>query len=140
MKKPPLIAVVLLGLIVFQAPARDAACTELEWSTIKQLDLEQSPLDVDIATDGDMIFILTPGEILIYTPSGGEITTRIPVDKSFDRLSYSSKDNSLILTSSQDKTLEIIQIETVYDIAVAGLPFLGTEDAPVTIAVFSDYQ
>jgi hypothetical protein len=125
---------------MIQAFPLEPACAEVEWSTIKQLDLEQSPLDVDIASDGAMIFILSPGEILIYTPSKGEVTDRIPVDKSFDRLTYSPKDNSLIVSSNLDKTLEIIKIETVHDIAVTGLPFLGAEDAPVTVAVFNDYQ
>jgi hypothetical protein len=78
--------------------------------------------------------------VLIYTTAENRITNRIPVNKSFDRLTYSPKDNSLILSSSLDRTLEIIQLETIHDIDVAGLPFLGDEDAPVTIAVFNDYQ
>ncbi len=140
MKKSSLIVMALLSLIMIQALFMEPVFAEVEWSTIKHLDLEQSPLDVAVDSDGSMIFILTPGETLIYTPSKNEITSRIPVDKSFDRLTYSSKDNSLILSSSLGRTLEIIRLETVHDISVAGFPFLGVEEAPVTITVFNDYQ
>jgi hypothetical protein len=113
---------------------------ELEWSTTKQLELEKNPIDIATAADGAMLFILSPGEVLVYTLSKNEITDRIPVSQSFDRLTYSQKDNSLILSSSLNKTLEIVKLETIHDISVAGIPFLGAEDAPVAITVFNDYQ
>jgi hypothetical protein len=140
MKNTSLIFLVFLCLSIVQSFPLESIGAELEWSTTKQLDLEQSPLDVAIASDGATIYILSPGEVLIYTTAENRITNRIPVNKSFDRLTYSPKDNSLILSSSLDRTLEIIQLETIHDIDVAGLPFLGDEDAPVTIAVFNDYQ
>jgi hypothetical protein len=135
----PITTVIALVVAWILAPSvADAA--ELEWRTKKQLTLEQAPLDVATTSDGKMIFILTPGEILVYSPSEDEVTNNIPVGESFDRLTYSSTDNSLILGSSSDKALEIIRIDAVYDIAISGRPFRGPEDAPVTIAVFSDFQ
>ncbi len=130
----------VLILLVTQCLSSAPRLAEVEWTTTKQLELEQSPIDVATSSDGAMIFILSPGEVLIYTPSKGRITDRVPVDGSFDKLTYSSRDNSLILSSSLGRALEIIRLETIHDIPVTGMPFLGTEDAPVTIAVFNDYQ
>lgn len=139
-EKTSLFMIGVLILLVTQCLSSAPCFAEVEWTTTRQLDLEQSPIDVATSSDGAMIFILSPGEILVYTIAKSEITDRIPVDKSFDRLTYSSKDNSLILSSSLDRAIEIIRIETIHDISVTGLPYLGTEDAPVTIAVFNDYQ
>ena len=117
-----------------------ARAAELEWTTTRHLDLEQAPLDVAPSSDGSIIFILTPGEVLVYSVSKDAITNRIPVAESFDGLTYSAKDNSLILSSSRDMAIEIVRLETIHDIDVSGLPFKGPEAAPVTIAVFNDYQ
>jgi hypothetical protein len=70
----------------------------------------------------------------------GEIVDSIPVAKEFDRLSIPGKDNVIALSSSSGKRIEIIRYKTLHNIDISGLPFKGPENAPVTIAVFSDYQ
>jgi hypothetical protein len=62
------------------------------------------------------------------------------VDKKFDRITYSGKSNTLVLTSSSSERLNIIRVDQIYDIDISGLPFKGPAGAPVTIAVFDDYQ
>jgi protein-disulfide isomerase len=63
----------------------------------------------------------------------------MPVDKTADRL-ISGRDNSFVVSSSADKKLKIYQMEIREKIDTTGRPFKGPKDAPVTIAVFSDYQ
>jgi hypothetical protein len=46
----------------------------------------------------------------------------------------------LTLTSSTKNALQVIRFETIYKMNLTGLPFKGRQEAPVTIAVFSDYQ
>ena len=59
---------------------------DVEWRIIKDLDLKTSPLDVTPSADGKWLFILTRGEILIFSVPEGLITDRIPVDKEFERI------------------------------------------------------
>jgi len=113
---------------------------DVDWSIIKQIELSGKPLDIAASGDGKWIFILVPGEILVYSISEDKITNRIPIDKDFDRITHSEKTNSLILTSSSSKRLKIIQGEPIHKIDLSGLPFKGPADAPVTVAVFDDYQ
>ena len=113
---------------------------EVEWKAIKELRLEVTPLDIVSSADGQLVFILSQGEILVYSVSEDKVLNRIPIDKNFDRLSYSATNNTLILTSGSEKILKIIQLEIIQKISIEGLPFKGPENAPVTIAVFSDYQ
>jgi hypothetical protein len=137
------IAVVLFMIFLFVAMwifLPQHAQAGLEWSTLKKVNLKTKPLDVSLSEDGQVLFILTPGEILVYSVPKGEITNKIPVGKNFDRLSYSTKANALTVTSSTKKAIEIILLENVHEIDTAGLPYKGPENAPVTIAVFTDYQ
>jgi len=113
---------------------------EIDLTLIKQTNLDVQPLDIAASADGKMIFVLARGEILIYSIEEGKVSNRIPIDKDFDKLTYAAKDNVLILTSSSSKTLKIIQVDFINNIALEGLPFKGPSDAPVTIAVFDDYQ
>jgi len=112
----------------------------LEWRIIQDLDLKTTPLDIASSADGLWLFILTPGEILVYSAQEGKITERIPVGPGFDRITSFPRGNVLTITSSTQKALQIIYLETVYKIDVMGLPFKGPQDARVTIAVFTDYQ
>ena len=113
---------------------------EVDWRVIKDIDLDFRPLDVAISSDGKLIFVLAAGEIIVHSNSENRVTNRIPIDKAFDRLTYSPRDNALILTSSSAKTLKILKLEVIHNIDLLGSPFIGPENAPVTIAVFGDYQ
>ena len=113
---------------------------EMAWRVIQETDLKDQPLDMITALDGKTLFILVPGEVLIQDMSSAEITQRISVGKEFDRLTYSPRKNALILSSSSAKTLKVIQLERIFDFDFSGLPRLGLENAPVTVAVFTDYQ
>ena len=113
---------------------------EIDLTLIKQTNLDVQPLDIAASVDGKTIYVLARGEILVYSIDEGKVSSRIPIDKDFDKLTYAAKNNVLILTSSSSKTLKIIQVDFIYKIAIDGLPFKGPADAPVTIAVFDDYQ
>ena len=128
--------IILLGLTATSITVG----AEVDWTLLKQIDLSARPLDIAVSTDGKLIFILTPGEILVYSESKNKVTNRIPVEMGYDKVTYSGRNNTLILTSSTANTLKIIRVDRIYAIDIAGLPFKGPANAPVTIAVFDDYQ
>jgi hypothetical protein len=130
-----LLIIMLAGVLVPQLVHAD-----MEWRVIKELQLKDQPLDMVNALDGKTIFILVPGEVLIQDMRSNDISQRIPVGKEFDKLAYSPRNNTLILTSGSTKTLKIIQLERIHQFDFSGLPYLGSKDGPITIAVFSDYQ
>ncbi len=131
------IMLILLSIICFTPRPVFA---EIEWTVKKQLKLEAAPADVASSVDGKWIFVLTSGEILVYSVTDDKVVNRIPVDKTFDHLTYSVPDKSLIASSSAEKTLKIIQLEILQHFSLEGLPFEGPKNAPVTLVVFSDYQ
>jgi len=112
----------------------------VDWTSIGQVKLESPPLDVESTPDRDLIFVLVPGKVVVYDNSANRELNQIPVDQSYNRLTYSTESENLVLTSSVTNELQIIQIDRVYNISVEGSPFLGPENAPITIAVFDDYE
>lgn len=113
---------------------------DIEWTEKKQFKLDVSPVDMATSPDGKWVIFLSRGEVLVYSVPDDRIAGRTPVDKAFDKLTYSAADDTVILSSSTTKTLKFIQVEAVYKFSLAGLPFKGPENAPVTVVVFSDYQ
>jgi len=113
---------------------------ELEWTFRQQVPLTSAPLDNAVSADGELLYILSAGQILVYALNENKIVNTIPIGNEYDSIAVSPKGNSLIVTSSAGKSLKIIDLEFVYNIDISGLPLKGPADAPVTIAVFSDYQ
>ena len=113
---------------------------DVELSESKQLNLDSRPLEIVTSADGQSIYVLVPGEILVYSISKDKIINRIAINDVFDKLIHSEKANLLILSSSSSASVKIIQIEKIHDIDISGLPFKGAAEAPVIIAIFSDYQ
>ena len=139
MKKAALLGM-LLFIMVSWIPAPQLLHAEVDWKVIKDINLDARPLDIATSLDGKLIFVLAPGEILVYSNSENKVINRIPIDKAFDKLTYSANNNALILSSSSAKTLKVLKLELIHNIALLGSPFTGPENAPVTIAVFGDYQ
>ncbi len=136
--------VMLLALAFFFAAGwaffPQALQAEVEWKVIKDLDVKATPLDVTSSADGKWLFILTPGEILVYSFPEGRITDQIPVDKDFDRIASLPRPDMVTISSSAKKKVQIISLEAVYKIDLSDLPFKGPQDAKVTLVVFDDYQ
>ncbi len=139
MKKGICIRVILV-LLTLTLGVPHPVFANIEWTIKKQLKLEAAPVDVTSSADGKWIYVLTPGEIIVYSVAEDKVANRIPVDKSFDRLTYSIQDNALIVSSGAQKTLKIIQLAVIQHFALEGLPHQGPQNAAVTLVVFSDYQ
>jgi hypothetical protein len=48
--------------------------------------------------------------------------------------------DSLILNSNKNKTVQIIVLDFIQNINIFGSPYKGSDDAPVVVAVFDDFQ
>lgn len=123
-------------LFVVVRPSR----ADIEFTENKQIKLDVSPIGTVTSSDGKWMIVLSPGEILVYSISEGKVINRLPVDKAFDKLAYSAANETVIISSSSGKLIKFLQIFDVQKFSLAGLPFKGPENAPVTLVVFSDYQ
>ena len=125
-----------LTMVIFSAES----FARVEWDVQQKLKMDTPPVDVAVSTDGKWIFVLNDsGNILIYS-SDGKLEDKISVGRHVDQIRVSPKDNLLLLSSRRNKTVELLAIDFIHKINISGSPFKGSADAPVVIAVFSDFQ
>lgn len=118
----------------------NAFADNIEWKMIKEVSLDQPPIDVVTSFDGAYAFILTSKQIVVYSRKEDKIVNRIPVDKAYDRISFSKVSNEFILTSKNSKSLSFYKITPIYNINVDNQPYVGAADAPVTIIIYDNYR
>ena len=129
----PLIVIVLLTTASWVHAA-------VETSLQNTLQTEAVPIDVTVSHDGRSTFVLTDeGNVVIYD-NLGKLKETIKVGSHIDQIEIGPSGERLFATSRQNKTVEIILLDFISSIKTGGSVFKGPEDAPVTIAVFSEFQ
>ena len=130
-------AVLVTVLIIYPAAAIGDSFSILEQ---KEMPLSGEALDLAVSNDGRWTYVLTKsGEVAIYGISGNLIQT-LKVGKGFDTIEYSPAGNRLLFSGSGKQELKILTLSMLYELDYRGSPFKGPADAPVTIAVFNDFQ
>ena len=130
----------VMTVLIFLSLPLGAALAEVAFTPTGSPKIEGPISDVTASADGSLIFFLSPGEISVYDTKKGTVVEQFSVDGAYDSLSFADDSTSLILTSSRGKSPQTYRVEVVHEILTEGLPVMGPKDAPVTIAVFSDYQ
>ncbi len=130
---------VLLGLFIIPLIAAESHAL-VEWDIQKVLKLDAQPLDIAVPNNGNSIFILSnSGKIIVYSLDG-QLKDEIDIGKHVDQIKAGPNDQWLFLSSRKNKTVEILHIDFIQHIDISGSPFRGPENAPIVIAVFSDFQ
>ena len=133
-----MLSVLVSAYFLLLPPA--SGCADVEWKTLTQLRIKEKPLDVDVSLDGQNLYILVEGKLIIYSLTEEKSNYSIPINKSLDTLKISEANESIILLSTSEKLIEIIQLQFITQFELSGLPFRGPDKAPVTICAFIDYR
>ena len=134
------LVLLLTVAVVLGAFTNSYASDNVEWNIFKTLQLDATPIDVSVSSDGRWIFVLTDqGEVLIYS-SSKKMEGKIHVGQHVDQIKSGPRGDTLIITSSQNKTVQVVSLDFFQKINVSGAPFKGPEDAAVVIAVFDDFE
>ena len=141
MKK--IVSVLVLSLLASpvyaQAPQAPQA-TPVETSVAASWKLDAKPLGMVHSLDNKRVFILgDDSKVYIYASEGGK-QGEIPVDKGVTAIDIAPRGEMLYLINGQDNTFTSLNVSFTSVIDVAGAPFLGKENAPVAVALFSDFQ
>jgi hypothetical protein len=130
---------VFLAVLVVIGFAGHGICS-VELNVHQTLKLEGTPVDMAVSPSGQSIYVLTDrGEILIYS-ADGSLKDRVEVSKTVSAIRVGPRDEILFLTDRAKGTIEVVTFDLVKDINVTGAPFKGPQNAPVVVAVFTDFQ
>jgi hypothetical protein len=112
----------------------------VDWEIARTVKLEAEPNDVVVSPDGRRTFVLTAaGDVLIYSAQG-VLEEQIHVGTGFDTIASSTAGDRLVLSSRSRSAIQFVALDFVREINTVGAPYKGPADAPVTVAVFSDFQ
>lgn len=119
------------------ATVSSAGVAELRQLTT--LEFEKTPLQIAPSSDGRRLYVMTDDhQLLIYTLAG-DLQGQVMLDPQVDQFVPLGPQHMLLQKSAQ-KQASIALIEVSQNIDISAAPVLGDETAPVTIAVFSDFE
>lgn len=126
------IAVLLLTL------GATAGFAQVEQRQLRTLALPAAALDVATSADGQRTFVLlADGAVQLYDPSGS-LLGRFTVDKGARAIAPSPDGNQVYVSVGEE--LRLIAVDFVHQLDLTDVPSRGPAAAPVTLAVFSDFQ
>jgi hypothetical protein len=113
---------------------------ELLFDKTGQWQLPYSPIDMVQSVDGKYIYILTDNhKLLIYEPNG-TLKAGVDVDPGVVAIDTDARGENVLLIDKDNKSFSVFSVAFVADVDVNGAPFKGKAEAPVTVAVFSDFE
>ncbi len=130
----------VLFSLLFVLGAVSGSFAGVEWQIQQTFEMDQPPLDVAVSPDGRHVFVLTRGGAIFVYTERGELEDKIQVGIHADRLKIGPRGEHLFITSQKDQRVQVIRFDFIFDINVSTSPYKGPRDAPVVIAVFSDFQ
>ncbi len=140
MKKTLILCGLLLlpgQLMASAPPAKEVG--SLDWSVLTTWKVKAKPLDVAQSLDNKRVFVLEDdSKVHIYSVAGEELGA-IPVAGSTVAIDIAARGEMLFLIDGQNN-YTAINVSFTQNIDISGSPFLGKEDAPVTMIVFSDFE
>lgn len=138
--RPWLILIFVLltaAIVALVAPAAQAA---VDAKIVRTLNLESKPLDLAIPGNGRYIYVLTADAKLQVFMGNGQLRDTIPVEPGVDRVQPGPREDLLYLVDSANNRIQVLYLDFVQEIPVADSPTKGPAEAPVTVAVFTDFQ
>ena len=127
----------LAGFVVFGPLPGGAA---VEKNVLTTFTVPGGPLDTTVSGDGNLFFVLTEaGKIYIYE-KGAVLKDTLDVGGFPDMVNASPDGNLLYLTDKESGAVQIVSVDFVQKIETEGNSFKGAMEAPVVLAIFSDFQ
>jgi len=131
---------ILLPLILLSLFLGGSVSASVEWQIGGSIKTGKPPVDMAVSSDGKWTFVLAKGgELQIYN-AAGKLSDTIQVSADYDKIASDGSGSKIYLGSSKKSTVQEIRITHRSIMSEAGSPFMGKNDAPVVLAVFSDFQ
>ncbi|WP_457577837.1 hypothetical protein [Desulfomarina sp.] len=112
----------------------------VEWKAVQSWPTNNRTLDMVHSLDGKYIFILNDKQQVQVYNRQGQLQGSIPVSGGVSAIDIAPQGEMLYLIDNEKNTFTAVSISFVVNIDTADSPFEGPADAPVTIAVFTDFE
>jgi hypothetical protein len=128
-----------LVLPLMTTPFHSQAST-VDTTVISNWQIDVKPVDMVHTLDNKKVFILGEDSKVHIYAADGKKQGSIKVDKGVSAIDIAPRGELLYLANGNTKTFTSLAVSFTTPIDVTGSPFLGNANAPVVIALFSDFQ
>ncbi len=112
----------------------------VDWSVQTTWKLDTVPVDIAHSLDQKKVFILGfDSKVHVYKSDGFKLGV-IPVSKGVVAIDIAPRGERLFLINGEDSSFTSVAVTFPVKLDLSRAPFLGNENAPVTLALFSDFQ
>ncbi len=133
-------ALFLLPLMTVPLSSQASQDSSIETSVQATWKIDAKPVAMQHTLDNKRVFILgDDSKVHVFSAEGRKQGT-IPVDSGVTGIDIAPRGEFLYLINQKDSTFTSLSVSFNATIDVTGAPFLGTENAPVVLALFSDFQ
>jgi len=133
-------ALFLLPLMAAPLPSPASQNSGIDTSVKATWKIDAKPIDFAHTLDNKRVFILgDDSKVHVFSAEGGKQGS-IDVDKGVTAIDIAPRGELLYLVNQKDNTFTSLSVSFTATIDVTGAPFLGDANAPVVLAVFSDFQ
>ena len=112
----------------------------VEWKVVQSWPTESKTVDMVHSLDGKYVYILNDKNQVQIFNRQGQLQGNIPVSESITAIDIAPQGDTLYLVDNAKNTFSAISVSFVVDVSITDAPFEGPADAPVTIAVFTDFE
>jgi hypothetical protein len=138
MKKSALLpaGLALISLCLAATPA----VADIEWQAGPPLKITAPPLAVATSADGSRTFVLAEGGKVQIFDQAGNLRDALDVDPAMDHITSDGDGQRIIVSSRKSNLVQPIDISYRFPFNYTDSPFMGKAEAPVVLALFSDFQ
>jgi predicted DsbA family dithiol-disulfide isomerase len=134
------VTILLIPAQLFAQTTEPASGDMVDWSVLTTWKLDTVPLDLVHSLDQKKVFILGfDHNVHIYNADGLKLGV-IPVNKGVTAIDIAPRGERLFLINGEENSFTAINVSFPVKIDISKAPYLGPENAPVTLTVFSDFQ
>ncbi|MFZ7126500.1 MAG: YncE family protein [Desulfobacterales bacterium] len=112
----------------------------VDWKVAQTLEIGAEPLDLAVSPDGQWIYVLTADAKVLVFSREGELKNRLEVGEGVVAIDTGPAEGALFLADRTTGRISVVDVTLQYAFDGSGSPSKGPADAPVVIAVFSDFQ
>ncbi len=112
----------------------------VEWKVVQSWPTESKTLDMVYSLDGKYVYILNDRQQVQIFNRAGNLQGSIPIEKGVSTIDISPQGDLLYLVNNVKNTFSSLSVSFVVEVETADSPFEGPADAPVTLAVFTDFE
>lgn len=141
MRKTAALSILLLATCPYTAAGVQSGPSDSPDTSVRaSWKLDAKPLDMVHTLDNKKVYILgDDARVHVYTADGTRQGS-IAVDSGVTGIDIAPRGEMLYLINERDNTFTSLAVSFTATIDATDAPFLGNENAPVVLAVFSDFQ